>query len=247
MSQHIQTLEDVNIPEIKLGPRAASVERIAGVVGGLGLLLSLAGFFAKPAHFFQSYLFAFLYWAGFGIGGMGILLLNNVVGGKWGATARRFLVAQMRTLPVIAVFFVVLLFGLKFLYPWANPNLVNANEFLHHKAPYLNVPFFLIRQVIYFAFYLLVALRLSNLYDEQDRTGEYILRERMRSFSSPTLLAFVVISTFAYIDWVLSADAQYYSTVFGGILLIGNVLQTFALTNLTIILASQGDRFGSRN
>jgi hypothetical protein len=246
VSQPLQTVEHVHIPEIKLGPRAASVERIAGVVGGLGLLLSLAGFFANRAQFFQSYLFAFLYWGGFGIGGLGVLLLNNVVGGKWGATSRRFLVAQMRTLPVIGIFFIVLLFGLKYLYPWTHSDLVAANEYLHHKAPYLNTPFFLIRQVVYFAFFILIAARLSSWYDEQDRTGDFALRERIRAFSAPMLLLFVLIATFAYIDWVLSADAQYYSTVYGGILIIGNVLQAFALTNLTLILASQGDRFGGR-
>ena len=167
MSELVTTHETVHIPEIKLSPKAASVERVAGVVGGLGLLLCLAGVISNPQHFFQSYLFAFLYWAGFGIGGLGILLLNNVVGGKWGATARRFLVAQMRTLPLIGIFFVVLLFGLKYLYPWTHPDLVAANEYLHHKAPYLNVPFFIVRAVIYFAILLAISLRIGKWYDEQ--------------------------------------------------------------------------------
>jgi hypothetical protein len=246
VSEIAQTHETVHIPEIKLSPKAASVERVAGVVGGLGLLLCLAGAISTPATFFQSYLFAFLYWAGFGFGGLGILLLNNVVGGKWGATARRFLVAQMRTLPVIGVFFVVLLFGLKYIYPWTHPDLVSANEYLHHKAPYLNVPFFLIRAVIYFAIMIGIGMRLSRWYDEQDRTGDFALREKLRAFSAPCLLLFVLTATFAVIDWLLSADAQYYSTVYGGMILIGDVVQTFALTNLTLILASKGDRFGSR-
>jgi hypothetical protein len=243
---HEQTVETVHIPEIKLGPKAASVERIAGVVGGLGLLLCLAGFFLDPAKFFQSYLFAFLYWAGFGIGGLGVLLLNNVVGGKWGATARRFLVAQMRTLPLIGLFFIVLLFGMYYLYPWTHPDLVSANEFLHHKAPFLNRPFFILRAVLYFAIWIGVGMRINKWYDLQDQTGDFALREKLRAFSAPWLLIFVITASFAYIDWLLSADAQYYSTVYGGMLLIGNIVQTFALTNLTIILASKGDRFGGR-
>jgi hypothetical protein len=246
VSHQVETVESVHIPEIRLGSKAASVERIAGVVGALGLLLCLAGLFFNPRMFYQSYLFAFLYWAGFGIGGLGVLLLNNVVGGKWGATARRFLVAQMRTLPIIGVFFIVLLFGLKYLYPWTHPDLVAANELLHHKQAYLNLPFFLIRAVIYFAIWLAISMRLTRWYDLQDQTGEFALREKLRAFSAPCLLLFVLTATFAYIDWVLSADAQYYSTVYGGMLLIGNVVQTLALTNLTLILASRGDRFGGR-
>jgi hypothetical protein len=241
-----QEFEQVHIPEIKLSPKAASVERIAGVIGGLGILLCLAGFFAKPQQFFQSYLFAFLYWAGFAFGGLGILLLNNVVGGKWGVTARRFLIAQMRTLPLIALFFVVVLFGMKYLYPWTHADLVQTNEFLKHKAGYLNTPFFIIRAVLYFAIFYLISMRLNKWYDLQDETGDFGLREKLRAFSAPMLLLYVLTCTFAYIDWILSADAQYYSTVYGGMLMIGNVLQTFALTNLTIVLASKGDRFGGR-
>jgi hypothetical protein len=108
------------------------------------------------------------------------------------------------------------------------------------------MPFFLIRQLIYFAFWIVVGMQINKMYDQQDSTGEFALREKIRAFSAPMLLLFVCVTTFAAIDWVMSADAQYYSTVYGGILLIGAVLQTFALTNLTIILASQGDRFGGR-
>ena len=118
------------IPEFRLGPKAASVERISGVVGGLGLLLCVAGFFANRAQFFQSYLFAFLYWGGFTLGGLGVLLIHHVVGGKWGATARRFLEAQMRTLPLMFLFLVVLLVGMKDIYPWTHANLVAQNHFL---------------------------------------------------------------------------------------------------------------------
>jgi hypothetical protein len=236
----------VRIPEIRLGPKAASVERISGVVGGLGLLLCVAGFFADPAQFFNSYLFAFIYWSGFSIGGLGLLLLSNVVGGKWGVTARRFFEAAMRTLPLIFLFLLVLLFGLKYLYPWTHADLVASNDYLRHKQGYLNIPFFLARMVIYFALWLFWGLRVNRMADRQDETGDPTLRERMRAFSAPGLLIFVLCATFAYIDWILSADAQFYSTVYGAMILIGDVVQTFALTILTMILVSRGDRFGGR-
>ena len=81
----------VMIPEERLGPRAIRVEQLSGVVGAIGLLLCCAGFFANRAEFFQSYLFAFIYWGGFTIGGLGVLLMNHVVGGTWGVTTRRLL------------------------------------------------------------------------------------------------------------------------------------------------------------
>lgn len=236
----------VRIPEIRLGPKAASVERISGVVGGLGLLLCVAGYFANPAQFFNSYLFAFIYWSGFAIGGLGILLLNNVVGGKWGVTARRFLEAQMRTLPLIFLFLLVLLFGMKYLYPWTHADLLANSQVLRHKHGYLNVPFFLARVVIYFAVWLFWGLRVNRMADRQDETGDPGIPERMRAFSAPGLLLFVLTASFAYIDWILSVDAQFFSTVYGAMILIGDVVQTFALTILTIILVSREDRFGGR-
>ena len=245
MSSHSH-IEDLAVPEIRLGQKAASVERISGVVGGLGLLLCVAGFFANRAEFFQSYLFAFIYWSGFAFGGLGVLLLNNVVGGKWGVTARRFLEAQMRTLPLIFIFTLILLFGLKDLYPWTHPNIVAASDVLRHKHPYLNIPFFIARIFIYFAILTFWGWRVNRFSDEQDRTGDPTIRERMRAFSAPGLLIFVLTMSFAYIDWILSADTQFFSTVYGAMILIGDVLQTFALTIATIILTSKGDRFGGR-
>jgi len=243
VSHHRHHLSEV--PIIRLGSRAASVERISGVIGGLGLLLCVAGFFANRAEFFQSYLFAFMYWGGFAFGGLAVLLLNNVVGGKWGVTIRRLLEAKARTLPVVFVLFLPLLLGLPYLYPWANDTL-HLNKVVQHKAAYLNTPFFVARLFIYFALWIFIAMRVQKMTDRQDETGDPSLVVRLRQFSAPSLLAFVLTSTLAFIDWILSTDPEFYSTVFGGLILIGQVLQTFALSIIVLILISREDRFGER-
>ncbi len=209
-------------------------------------LLCVAGFFANRAEFFQSYLFAFIYWSGFTFGGLCLLLLNNTVGGKWGVTARRFFEAQMRTLPLIFLFVIVLLCGMKYLYPWTHADLLANNDVLRHKHPYLNIPFFIGRVIIYFALWAFWGFRLNRMSDEQDRTGDPTLAERMRAFSAPGLLVFTMAGTFAYIDWIMSADTQFFSTVYGAMILIGDIVQTFALTLVTLIFVSRGDRFGGR-
>ncbi len=235
------------VPIVRLGPGAASFERISGVVGGLGLLLCVAGFFANREQFFQSYLFAFLYWGGFTFGGLGILLLNCVVGGKWGVTTRRLLEAKVRTLWVVGILFLpILIFGIPYLYPWANAVLVHNNPILAHKQPYLNTPFFIVRAIIYFLIFSFIAFRVQKMTDLQDETADPTLVVRLRQFGAPSLLVFVLTITFAYIDWVLSTNADFYSTVYGGLLLIGNVQQTFALTIIVLIITSRADRFGGR-
>jgi len=234
------------IPEFTLGAKAAGVERIAGIIGVTGLFFCVVGYFTDPLKFFQSYLFAFLYWAGFAVGGLGILLLNNVVGGKWGVTIRRYLEASARTMPLVAIFFLGIVLGLKYIYAWATPANVAANAFLKHKEAYLNIPAFLGRAVFCFALFLFFVWRLTKWTEEQDRTGDPAIKEKLRKFSAPALLTFVLAITVSYIDWLLSADTQFYSTVFGGLVLIANVQQTFALAILALILTSREDRFDSR-
>jgi len=234
------------IPDIRLGPNATSVERISGAVGIVGLFLCAAGFWANPQQFFQSYLFALIYWSGFAIGGLCVLLMNNTVGGSWGVTARRFLEAAIRTLPIVFLFFLILLLGMRDLYPWTHADLVAHNAYLHARQNYLNIPFFIARVAIYFAIWVYFGMRLTSLSDQQDATGDPGIRHRFTKLSAPGLLIFVMTATFAYIDWILSADAQYYSTVYGAMILVGDVMQTFALTIIVMILASRGDRFGGR-
>lgn len=224
-----------------------SIERAAGVIGALGLLLCIAGFFADRAVFFQSYLFAFLYWAGFSLGGLAVLLIHHTVGGRWGVTIRRLLEAKMRTLPLIALLLLpIILFGMAYVYPWARPADVASNGILKHKQPYLNLPMFVVRALIYFAVWLFWGFRVYRMADRQDETGDPTLRERMRAFSAPGVLVFTMTGTFAYIDWLLSADAEFFSTVYGAMILIGDILQTLALSIIVLVLASGKDRFQGR-
>jgi len=237
----------IPVPDLRLGARSAGIERLSGVVGSLALLLCAGGYFADRTTFFQSYLFAFLYWAGFSIGGLGVLLMHHTVGGRWGVTIRRLLEAQMRTLPLIAVLLLpILVLGLAQLYPWARPDEVARTPVLLHKQGYLNVPFFIARAVLYFVVWLYWGLRVYRMADKQDETGDPTLRERMRAFSAPGVLVFVLTASFAYIDWLLSTDAQFYSTIYGAMLLIGDVLQTFALCIIVLVLASGKDGFQGR-
>jgi len=234
------------VPIERLGPQAIRVEQISGLIGGLGCLLCVAAFFANRAEFFQSYLFAYTYWGGFAIGGLGVLLMHHTVGGKWGVTTRRLLEAQMRTLPLIALLIVPILIWPGYLYPWAHHDIVAATPILQHKAPYLNMPFFIGRVVLYFAIWMFWGFRENRLADLQDETGDPTLKERMRAFGAPGILIFTLTGTFAYIDWNLSCDTQFFSTVYGAMILTGDILQGIAISIVVLVLASRDDRFGGR-
>jgi hypothetical protein len=240
-------IPSIPVPVERLGPESVRLQRMAGILGVIGLILCVVGFLVNRTQFFQSYLFAFLYWSGFSLGGLGVLLMHHTVGGRWGVTIRRLLEAQMRTLPLIVLLLLpIVVLGLTALYPWARPADVASNAIVHHKQPYLNVPFFVLRAIAYFAFWLFWGYRVNRMADKQDETGDPTLRDRMRAFSAPGVLVFTMTATFAYIDWLLSADAEFFSTVYGAMILIGDVLQTFALSIIVLIIVSGRDGFQGR-
>ena len=119
-----------------LDPRADTIQRVALIAGVVGLILCAVDAFIDPTGFFQSYLIAFLFWLAFPLGSMAIVALYHLGGGAWGFGIRRPLEAGMMTVPLMALLFVPLLFGLPNLYPWARPAEVAADPILQHRAPF---------------------------------------------------------------------------------------------------------------
>ena len=214
-----------------LSERFDKIQRIALVVGVVGLAVSALQLRANPTAFFQSYLFAFLFWNGLVIGSLGIMLMHNVTGGNWGVVIKRIVEACSRLLPMMAVLLLPIVIGLvgwHELYIWSQPEVVARDSNIHLKTVWLNIPFWIGRAVFYFLIWTFWAWRLNRLSAEQDRTADAGIQDRMRKFSAPGLLLFMITATFAYVDWVMSLEPQWFSTMFGAMFVIGQVLETFA-------------------
>src|SRR5580704_8052014 len=123
-------------------------------VGVVGMLPAVIAAFIDRQQFLRSYLFAYLYWTGMALGCLAILLMHHVVGGKWGMLIRRLCEAGARTLPFMAILLIPIVLGVSTLYVWARPDAANDAN-IHSKAAYLNVPFFVVRAVLYFAVWFL--------------------------------------------------------------------------------------------
>jgi hypothetical protein len=227
-------------------PAAASVaaERIAFwrrnsmLAGGAGVLLCAAGFLLDRDQFLRSYLFADMFWTGMALGCLGILLMHHTVGGKWGMVIRRLCEAGARTIPFMAIFLVPVFLGIRILYMWARPEAVH-DAVIQEKASYLNVPFFIARTIFYFAVWTLYAYLLSWWSKRQDLTGDQGLASRMRSVSAPGLVVFTFTATFAFVDWIMSLEPDWYSTMYGAMFVVGQMLEAFALVIALAIVLSQ--------
>lgn len=213
------------------------IQRVGLVAGLLGLVAALVGLFLSgPAVFFQAYLVAYLFCLGIALGSLAIVLLHYLAAGSWGVVIRRPLEAAARTLPVLALLFIPLLFGLRYLYPWAQPELVAADPILQHRSTYLNLPFFAIRAVLYFAIWTFLAYRLRNWADRPEAWGDTPERRRMQGWAALGLIVYVLTTTFAVTDWMMSIEPHWFSTIYGLLIIAGQVLAGFVLALIILPL-----------
>jgi hypothetical protein len=215
------------------------VQRRALLVGALALLVLIIGGLARPTQFFQAYLMAYLLWLGIALGSQAILMIHHLAGGRWGFSVRRLLEAATRTLPLLAVLFVPVLFGVRWLYPWARPEVVEGDELLQHKQAYLNVAFFVIRAVFYFVVWLGTARALDRAAAVQDQTPSPAATRLLTIVSALGVVLYAFTMTFASIDWAMSLEPRWFSTIYGVLFMTGHVLSGFAFVIVVAALLSR--------
>jgi hypothetical protein len=199
---------------------------IVGVVFGLVALI-LA--FLQPQQFFRAYLLGFMCWLGVALGSMAILMIRHLTGGGWGMVIRRILGAAMRTVPVLALLFIPVILGIRKLYIWAQPLDQIADKHLREHLEnitksYLTTSGFILRAVFYFAIWNLLSFLLSKWSKETDLPGAPDHTARFKAVAGPGLILYGFTISFAAIDWVMSLDPSWISTIFGLVILIGEVL-----------------------
>lgn len=197
----------------------AALHRLQGpalVTGAVGLVLAGVGFAVDRAHFFQAWLVGWVFWLSVALGSLGLLMLHHLTGGAWGLMIRRSLEAASRTLPLLVVAFLPVLAGMHDLYHWTHEEVVRADRYLTAKASYLNQPFFIGRAAVYFAIWLLFMWQLNRLSARQDRgDADLALARRMRAWSAAGFLTLALTGSFAAIDWLMSTDPHWFSSLYG--------------------------------
>ncbi len=208
---------------------------IALIIGIIGLVFSFIGWYTNSEQFYFSYLTAFVFWVTIALGGLFFVLLHHLVDAQWSVVIRRFGESMMMVIPYMIILFIPLLFGLKELFLWMNPETVAADELLHGKSGYLNLNFFIIRLVVYFIIWTVLAYLLNKLSLKQNEAPSHDITKKMRIVSAPGMILFAVTLTFASFDWLMSLDAHWYSTIFGVYIFSGAFLSLVCMITLIII------------
>ena len=224
-----------------LVPPTAEIMRLrsrAVLAGAAGLVLSLVAYILMGEAFWPSYLIAFYFWHGITMGAMAVLMVHHLSGGAWGMVARRILEAATRTLPLSALLFVPIVVKMQTLYSWSRPEAVD-DAIIQAKAAYLNPEGFILRAVVYYLIWGVLIYLLTRWSREQDENPPMLpgpQDRRSRVLSGPGLVLYVLTVTFMSVDWVMSLDPHWFSTIFGILTLGGQGLSTMAFC--LVVLAS---------
>jgi hypothetical protein len=221
-------------PAVTSDARLNRIQRTSLGIGVVALIICAVAAFFDSGSFFRSYLIAYVFWVSLALGSLGIVMLHNLVGGRWGAIIRRFLESGMRTLPLMAVLVIPILAGIPAIYEWSHHEAVANDAVLRHKEPYLNTVFFVIRTVFYFVVWIGISLLLAR------RSSIGPASRAVKGISAVGIIIFSFSVTFAAVDWIMSLEPHWFSTIYGAIFLVGQAMQTLAFC--TALLAFFSDR-----
>ena len=227
---------EIKAADLQAPPSIAALQNKALGIGLVGMAASIAGYLSDPKAATESYLLAFIYWIAFPLGSLGLMMVHHLSGGGWGMPVRRIFEAASRTLPFMALLGVPLLLGMHHLYAWTDAAHVAADPVLVQKQAYLNVPFFIGRYILYFVIWTALAYILSGWSRSQDTSYQPGSERKFRLLSGGGLLLHAIASTFAVIDWMMSLDPHWFSTIFGLLFLIQQALA--AIGFVLLLMAS---------
>jgi len=224
----LQQTADELIPELR------HLQRPLLVAGVVGLGVSALGGLFNPTQFFQSYLMAYMLCLGTTLGCLALGMVHQLSGGAWGVVLRRPIGGAVRVLPILTLLFLPILFGMSRLYIWTHDD-----GALRHNHLYLNVPFFIIRAAIYFLVWNGLSYFLNAWSLEQDRTGDPRIARRMQRLSAGGLVAYGLTITFASFDWLMSISPDWYSTIYGVLIIGGQGLSALAFLIVVVTWLSR--------
>jgi len=219
MSEHLHT------DNYQMEASRWSAGRNALVFAALvSIIACVAGYIQNPARFFQSYLVAFAGTAAIGLGAFFFVMVQYLTGSAWSVVVRRIMENIMITLPVGAILFLPVAFGINYIYPWADPAFVQAHEVLKGKSAWLNQNAFVLRTYIYFLLWSIWIFAIYHQSTKQDRERSVQQMYVISRWSAPGLFLVIVVGTLAAFDWLMSMEPTWYSTIFGLYYLAGGAL-----------------------
>jgi hypothetical protein len=216
---------------------------VAGLVALVGALLMIVGYITDAPTAMGSYMFGYTFWLTLTLGCFGFTLVHHMLRGSWGVAILRPLEAGggAGMLAAFALLFLPIAFSMHAIYPWTH----EGGEVIARKAWWLNEPFFLVRAALYFIFWIWLASRLRRSTVRQDETKDFALESKRGSWGAAGFLAFFITGSFAFIDWVMSMEPHWFSSMYPVWILVASGLAAVALVTMIVCVSADKEPFRS--
>jgi len=221
----------------------AALQNRALIFGVICAVIAAAVSIHSPAEFFRGYLMGFMWCLGIALGSMALVMMGHLSGGNWFMLSRRIMEAATRTLPLLVLLFIPIALNLKTIYTWASADAATLakDSVLAAKHGYLNPSGWQVRAVIYFALWLLFAWKLNSGSLQQDTDASPAVWQKLKAWSAPGILIYALTLTLASVDWMMSLDPHWYSTISGFMVRAGQLLSTFAFCTVMLVWLAKDD------
>jgi len=230
-------------PELAAFLRRVSLTGL--IVATIGGFVCVFGYVRLRDQFFPAYLTAFLYWLSLSLGCMGIAMIHGMTGGAWGRMIRRVLEAGYETLPLMAILFLPFWLDVGTIYEWADPEFVRHHASVAKKGGYLNVSGFQWRAIAYFGIWVLITWVLNRSSPNEERDSESLRARRLQKVSGLGFMFYGFTMSLAAVDWVMSLEPEWYSTMYGLINIAGQGVASLSFA-VVIVFALRAFRPWSR-
>ncbi|MHC4108963.1 MAG: quinol:cytochrome C oxidoreductase, partial [Planctomycetota bacterium] len=224
----------------ELAPRIMGWGLLAGAAGLIASLIVVMLDWADTERFYRSYLNAFCFVMSLSLGALFFTLLHHLTRAGWSVVLRRIAEAIAGNLMWIWVLFIPIAIGMLtgHLYEWA----ADPDHLLPPKAGFLNPTFWLIRSGIYFAVWFVIARYFFRTSVAQDESGDPHLTSRMQTMSAGAMVLYAFTQTFAAIDWMMTLESEWFSTMFGVYFFAASTCGFFALLIISMSLLQRWNR-----
>ncbi len=213
------------------------------IVAGVGAGISIVGFFLAPERIWPNLLLASYYFLGLGVAAALFIALLAVTNAGWATAIRRVPEAMLSTLPIGALMMVAMMLGIHSLYEWSHDSVVAADPILRSKTVWLNTPFFVGRTILYLALWLGFSTYVLRISRTQDSNGSVKVLSRTKTASAIFIVVFALTFTLASMDWIMSLEPHWYSTIFGVYHFAGTFLAGLAAITILVILLKRWGPF----
>jgi hypothetical protein len=227
-------------------PLPSKVGTIGFGLLGAGLVIIVLAFMVNAQRAFFDYLWMYMFLVSIGVGSLALVAMEYLVGATWSTPFRRVSEFLAAIIPVLVLLVIPLIFGMHDLFHWTHAEVLASDPILQSKAPYLNTQFFIIRVAVIFVIWLFFFFLFIRNSQRQDLTGDPLLTKQSIKMSAIFAIMFILTISFTAIDWMMSLEYHWYSTMFGVYYFAGTLFVSFAAATFCSVKLNENGYFDKK-